>query len=130
MGYHTEFTGSFTFSPALRPDQVAVIQRFAATRHGDNMYPYIIPNSFWCQWTVSDDGRSLVWDEQEKFYGYIHWLHHLNKMFFAKWRVCFAGTIIAQGEDENDRTEIVATIVGTSYSLKTQITPALPNYEQ
>jgi hypothetical protein len=56
----------------------------------------------WCQWIVSDEGDSLVWDGGEKFYNYIEWLKYLINHFFSKWGVLLNGQMEWVGEDRED----------------------------
>ena len=52
----------------------------------------------WCQWTVSDDGKTLEWDGGEKFYYYTDWLKYLITHFFDVWGVKLNGQIKWRGE--------------------------------
>ncbi len=60
----------------------------------------------WCQWTVSDDGSTLMWDEGEKFYDYVPWLVYLIQHFFKPWGRVLNGEIEWIGEDSDDRGTI------------------------
>lgn len=62
----------------------------------------------WCQWTVSDDGEQLMWDEGEKFYCYDAWLVYLVEHFFKPWGCELEGEIIWDGENSDDKGVIYA----------------------
>jgi hypothetical protein len=64
--------------------------------------------SLWCQWTVSDDGTTLMWDEGEKFYNYVEWLDYLLHHFFIPWDRHLDGEIRWEGGDSDDRGTIYA----------------------
>lgn len=56
----------------------------------------------WCNWTVSNDGTALLWDESEKFYDYVEWLQYMIDHFFSPWNTKLNGTIDWEGEDHSD----------------------------
>ena len=56
----------------------------------------------WCQWEVTDDGRSLQWNGTEKFYEYVDWMNYLIEHFFGPWGCMLNGEIEWQGEREDD----------------------------
>ncbi len=55
----------------------------------------------WCQWVINEDDE-LVWDEGEKFYEYVAWLHYLVDNFFDPLGYVLNGDIIWEGEDSDD----------------------------
>jgi len=59
--------------------------------------------SLWCQWTATDDGTAIVWDEGEKFYDYVEWLEYIIENFLKPWKRKITGRVHWQGEDSNDR---------------------------
>ena len=61
----------------------------------------------WCQWVITEDGESLEWDGDEKFYNYIEWLEYMIKHFFEPKGHKLNGEIEWFGEDRDD--------VGTIY---------------
>lgn len=63
----------------------------------------------WCQWTASDDGSAITWDEGEKFYNYVEWLEYLIQHFIAPWDYRLNGAIVWHGEDRDDIGQIVVT---------------------
>jgi hypothetical protein len=61
----------------------------------------------WCQWTPTDDGMTLKWDEGEKFYKYVEWLEYLIKNFLGPWGYTLNGVVKWKGEEQEDRGRIV-----------------------
>ena len=148
MGYHTNFSGSFSITPALKPEHIAYLQAFNTSRrmkrdavkaesftdpvrlaaglpigpeagyyvgaaeedHGQvrdsavidyNSAPAGQPG-LWCQWTVSDDGTELLWDDGEKFYDYTEWLEYLVQHFLKPWGYTVNGEVEWEGESGDD----------------------------
>lgn len=56
----------------------------------------------WCQWIVSKDRKTLMWDGGEKFYDYIQWLEYMIKNFFTPWGISMFGKVEWRGEDFHD----------------------------
>lgn len=69
--------------------------------------PPISQPGLWCNWTVSDDGSTLEWNEAEKFYNHLEWIHYFIDHFFNPWQKHMSGTIHWQGEEEEDAGDIV-----------------------
>lgn len=87
----------------------------------------------WCQWTPTEDGSAITWDGGEKFYDSAEWMVYLIDHFLKPGAVvqgliashddhvtdeAFAsftfdhvlnGTIDAQGEESDDRWQLVVT---------------------
>lgn len=73
----------------------------------------------WCKWEPSSDGHCIEWNEAEKFYDAEKWMKYLIKHFLqpgalAKDTLPFLqanhtvnGVIEAQGEDKDDRWDLV-----------------------
>lgn len=83
----------------------------------------------WCQWTVTDDGKTLEWDQGEKFYEYGEWLHYLIHHFFKRWGSTLNGEIEFRGENERDRGVIYVkdNMVELVYD---EVTNAGPSWER
>lgn len=147
MGYTTDFTGKFTVTPALTPEQVRYLQAFNRTPRmkrdpekaerlpdlarlavglpiGEDA-GYFVGNTvdygqardasvveynrnpksqpgLWCQWTPSDDGTAIEWDEGEKFYYYTEWLKYIVDHFLKPWGRELNGEVSWSGEDSDD----------------------------
>jgi hypothetical protein len=56
----------------------------------------------WCQWVPNEDGTALQWDENEKFYQYIPWLHYLLDHFLTPWGYTLNGEVTWEGEHGDD----------------------------
>jgi hypothetical protein len=63
----------------------------------------------WCQWTPSEGGTTIRWDEGEKFYEYVEWLRYLIEHFLRPWGYSLDGEVDWQGEDPDDRGRIRVT---------------------
>ena len=63
----------------------------------------------WCQWTPSEDGSAIVWDQGEKFYHYTDWIIYLIQHFLAPWGYVLNGTVEWEGESRGDLGQIVIT---------------------
>lgn len=83
----------------------------------------------WCQWMPLEDGSGIEWDGGEKFYNSAEWMAYLVKNLLAPSAVSYIaahadederlrfftcdhvvnGTIQAQGEDNEDRWDLVVT---------------------
>lgn len=73
----------------------------------------------WCQWIIDENG-DLVWDEGEKFYGYVEWLEYLIDNFFQPCGYILNGEVNFQGEDDDDFGIIKVTDnkVEVSYGMR------------
>ena len=94
------------FNGELGPDGAYFIggDGFMGQNGDDSIINYNHPPAgqpgLWCQWII--DGDELVWDEGEKFYNYIEWLHYLIKHFFHPLGYVLNGAVTWQGEDGDD----------------------------
>ena len=72
----------------------------------------------WCQWVPNEDGTALVWNGAEKFYEAERWMKYLIDHFLAPNPLAgpelpfltghvLNGTIEAQGEESDDRWDLV-----------------------
>lgn len=68
----------------------------------------------WCQWRVSDDGASIAWDSNEKFYNYVEWLIYIRDHFLRPWGRELNGVVKWRGEDRSD----VGTITAKKSAIK------------
>lgn len=172
MGYTTYFTGQINVEPALNPQEIEFLKKFNETRRINRTKgPYFVDGSgsfgqgsdpditnfnqppegqpsLWCQWTPTEDGTAIVWDEGEKFYESPEWMAYLIEHFLAPNPKALSelqflqghmlnGTISAQGEEPSDMwllhvrnnvvsvEELVATPTGSERVIGG--TPALPS---
>lgn len=56
----------------------------------------------WCQWTPSEDGAAIEWDQGEKFYYYGEWLAYIVEHFLKPWGYDLSGSVTWQGEEVGD----------------------------
>jgi len=82
----------------------------------DNNNPPSTQPGLWCQWVVSEDGKTLEWDGGEKFYYYVEWLRYMIKKFFDPWHCVLNGEIDWDGEESGD----IGKIVVVDNSVKTK----------
>lgn len=68
----------------------------------DGNSPPIGQPGLWCQWIVSEDRKSILWDGGEKFYKYVQWLEYIVKHFLAPWGYSLNGSVWWHGEDPSD----------------------------
>ena len=80
----------------------------------------------WCQWVPGNkygeplglknieeseaEATTIVWDEGEKFYYYVEWLHYLIENFLGPWGYVLNGNVVWQGEEADDRGRIVVDL--------------------
>ena len=103
MGYNTEFDGKFVLSKPLDEETYYALEELVDSRHDEEGMP-----SIWCQWKVGADWQSIMWDENEKFYGYIGWIRYINQKFLLPKGIKLNGRVTFQGEDPKDGGVIVA----------------------
>ena len=101
MGYNTK--GVFTLNKRIDDRTFEIIEEIRDSRHDDRVMP-----SIWCQWRVGGDGRSIEWDEGEKFYGYIGWIKYLNDKVLRPRKYRLSGTVCFQGESPEDGGRLIA----------------------
>ena len=73
----------------------------------DHSSPPMSQPGLWCQWTPSPDGKYIVWDGGEKFYHYRSWISYIISNFLMPWGYVLNGTVTWQGEESNDKGQIV-----------------------
>ncbi len=70
-----------------------------------------------CEWTVTDDGKKLVWTKNELFYEYLNWLNYMIDNFFIPWNIKLNGTLTYQGQQEKEDAGII-TVKNNIVSLE------------
>jgi hypothetical protein len=66
-----------------------------------NQQPFTQPG-LWCQWTISENNKWIVWDEGEKFYEYVPWMVYFIKNFVVPFGYVANGKIEWKGEESED----------------------------
>ena len=66
-------------------------------------------HSLWLDWIITDDGKAIEWNGNEKFYSAEEWMRYIIDSFLApNGHVC-NGRIHAEGEDRDDVWELVVS---------------------
>jgi hypothetical protein len=99
MGYTTEFTGAFRFSKLPSAETIVSLRSLEGV-DGEDFNKHA-PRSY-CQWEMSKDCMSLVWDGGEKFYNYEEWLQFIYDTYLKPDGVELLGEIKFQGEEFGD----------------------------
>lgn len=150
MGYTTDFTGEITVTPPLNASEISFLYDFNNSRRVDRKSgPLVVsggPNpkyddpdirnynnppadqpGLWCQWEATNEGESIEWDGNEKFYYADLWMKYLVDNLFGPQARAYInqhvgedprlkdftcdhvleGQIQAQGEDPDDRWVLV-----------------------
>lgn len=71
-----------------------------------NQQPSTQP-SLWNQWTPTEDGMGIEWDNGEKFYNYTEWLVYLIHKVLAPNGYVLNGVVQWSGEETGDVGEII-----------------------
>lgn len=84
---------------------------FAGQDRDDSILNYNSPPStqptLWCQWIPTEDSLAIEWDQGEKFYESAEWIKYLIDNVLAPKGYILNGIVEAQGEDSDDRWDIV-----------------------
>lgn len=102
---------------------------FSGQDHDATVIEYNTPPStqpsLWLQWNISEDGTTLAWDENEKFYSYVTWLAYLYKQILLPLGYELSGSIKWRGEEFDDTGEIQVggAVVSTSDGEHFECTP-------
>lgn len=103
------FIGGIGFKGQTRDDSVIDHNNSACTQPG-----------LWCQWVVTEDGKYLEWDGNEKFYEYEEWLIYLIDNFFDPLGYMLNGDVRWQGENYDDLgvIHVVDNVVCSEYGVR------------
>lgn len=108
MGYTTLFEGIFRLNRALTPEHKAVLDELAQEEHvpGEDGKPLRAADSGrpcrYCQWVPTPDGTGIMWDMNEKFYGWLEWLQYIIDRRLRPWGYLLNGEVRWQGEEGGD----------------------------
>lgn len=108
MGYTTEFFGQLSLNkPADAGVRKTLAQLCDYNPYQKESYDPALPKSY-CKWILTDDGKGLVWNGEEKFYLYVEWLEYLIAEVFAPAGYRLSGELLAEGEEiEEDVSKII-----------------------
>ncbi|WP_328460288.1 hypothetical protein OHA21_29415 [Actinoplanes sp. NBC_00393] len=99
MGYNTFFTGQVSVDPPLNAYEIEYLDRFSRVRHSHRATGlYVVDGAdesdvvndsepqpglpgYWCQWVPDPAGKTLAWDEEEKFYYAELWMAYVIDTF-------------------------------------------------
>lgn len=122
MGYQTYFSGEVSIEPPLNEHEISFLQDFNKTRrmhrtkgplfikgtgpygqgHDDDILNFNAPDpdqpGLWCQWTPSDDGTMLAWDQGEKFYYAERWMKYIIENLLAPSARAYIGLHLDEDE--------------------------------
>jgi len=126
MGYTTDFEGSISVTPPMKPELITFLNKFANTRRmnrtkgpdyvdgpdfGEDIINHNTPPEgqpgLWCQWIPSEDGTEISWDGEEKFYLSPQWMKYIIDRYLVPAGHTCNGEIEAFGEDPEDRWKII-----------------------
>jgi len=68
----------------------------------DNNAPPEDQPGLWCQWSILDDRKTIVWDGGEKFYEYTNWMIYIIEKILQPRGYIVNGEIYWQGEEPDD----------------------------
>lgn len=108
MGYSMLFDGMFTLNRPLTPEHKAILDELAQEEHvpGMNGKPLREARSgrpcVYCQWKPTPNGAAIMWDMEEKFYGWLEWLEYIIQRHLKPWGYILNGAVIWRGENGDD----------------------------
>jgi hypothetical protein len=107
MGYNTEFQGEFKFNQELTASQLAKVKSFLGEDCRDHP-EWNVKDLYYINLELLEDFTGLKWDRTEKTYGMVEALN----LIIVQMRVDMpsfnlTGKLLAQGEDIDDRYEII-----------------------
>ena len=105
MGYTTEFQGTLELDRKLDDETHTELDQLNQRRHGGDIDHDGFP-SFYCQWVPTEDGKAIMWDGGEKFYGYIEWLQHIIDKYLKPKDYVLNGKLLYSGEEIGDTGSI------------------------
>lgn len=108
MGYSTYFTDSFTLNKPADEATRKLIEDICEDPENAPDSAEVRGVGFYCQWSLSEDGKAIEHDGGEKFYGYIEWATYLHKLLASRGYE-MTGNVKWSGEDAEDIGTIVAT---------------------
>lgn len=117
MGYNTEFKGKLLFKKELTASQLSKVQSFLGEDCRDHPEWIGGDELYYVDLVLLDDFSGLRWnDETEKTYG----LDKVINMITANMRsfmpnFCLVGKLLAQGEEIDDRWELIMDSTGKAH---------------
>lgn len=104
MGYNTKFSGSLKLSRKLT---LAEAKEFLeANEDPDKIKSSLVNCTGYMQWVPSESLDAIVYDGNEKFYDYEHWMQWVLDRL-GKMDVVANGSIVWQGETTGDTGALI-----------------------
>jgi hypothetical protein len=123
MGYQTEFRGELKFNRELTGSELAFLKSMFWI-DDDKMDGYIVPEAkpHYVQLCLTDDFTGIKWDGSEKFYKAVEAVNFIIVNMKARYPdFALTGRMTAQGEDFEDRWELVVGEDGLAHQVDTPL---------
>lgn len=123
MGYETKFKGVIKFTKELSASELAYLKGMfwlddGDMKKGDYILPAELPH--YIQYELTEDFDGIQWDGSEKFYKAVEAMNFIILNMKAKFPdFGVTGSMTAQGEDFDDRWELVIKDDGMAHEVKT-----------
>lgn len=121
MGYNTDFKGEFKFTKELTASQLSKISSFLGEDCRDHP-EWNAPNMTYIDLELLEDFSGIKWDGSEKTYDMVDKINLIiNNMKKTMPEFGLIGKMLAQGEDIDDRYEI---LIQDGYAFEKKIQPS------
>lgn len=113
MGYTTNFKGHLNFTSELTASQISFIQKFMGEDIRDHREWWINgqdPDLTYIDLELTDEFDGLQWDGSEKTYDLVEKVNFIREHMRMRWpNFDLQGTLLAQGEEVDDRWRLVCS---------------------
>ncbi len=117
MGYSTEFKGQLTFVQPLSAEQRAVLERMFDEDCRDHP-EWDAPGLYYIDLRLTSDASGIEWNGAEKTYGLDKIVNVVLRQMRETWPdFALVGTMVAQGEDLEDRWALTIREDGWAHKL-------------
>ena len=116
MGYSTEFKGELKFKEEMSASQLAEIKKFLDGESSDHP-EWGNPNNYYVDLEFLDDFSGLKWNGAEKTHGMVEVVNMITANMRERLKYSgfgFYGELNAQGEDMDDRWNLVINDLGVA----------------
>jgi len=108
MGYSTDFKGELKFKTELSATQLGVVNSFCGEDCRDHKDWIGSDGLYYVDLELLNDFSGLKWNGAEKTYGMVDLVNMLIMNMRVQWPdFGFTGKLLAQGEDIDDRWELI-----------------------
>lgn len=101
MGYTTNFDGKVEIFPAVNLEDLNVFKTQFDFREWGGCKIKDAPKAY-CDWEISEDGKFLEHNGDERSLVYIRWLEFIIENFFVPSGYMLQGEILWDGEERGD----------------------------